>query len=430
MQLPASALAASKITLKSGAAAPSTIYALHSYPLKVAGTSVKWVSSNKNIATIGQATGKLKPVAPGQVKITAKSINTGKAVATKTFKVLLRATDVSVSPSELTLSVGETATLATTLTPSNSTDVVRFYSDDKDIATVGLSSGKVTGKKAGETTITVYAKATKATANSSKYNKIAKVKVTVTEAKPVPTPTPNLTGVFGGLRASVSTTAATILNEGESFSVDITPVDKAGNPMSMGDMTVNPRLVVGGNATLNTGSFNVNETLSGGGASIRVIPTSTGYRIDVTGGSERCVYIVVLSVPHPTEPRNGNIASVRVAFQMTGKPIPKPTHTLTALDGFGNVLFTQTNEEGAALRLSAPTLDGYTFTGWTFATAIGTDLGQLAIMPACDVTATAQWTPIVTPEPVYTLYMDSGYEGGTLRTELVLVVNTGHSGTT
>lgn len=56
MQLPASALAASKITLKSGAAAPSTIYALHSYPLKVAGTSVKWVSSNKNIATIGQAT--------------------------------------------------------------------------------------------------------------------------------------------------------------------------------------------------------------------------------------------------------------------------------------------------------------------------------------------------------------------------------------
>lgn len=297
MQLPASALAASKITLKSGAAAPSTIYALHSYPLKVAGTSVKWVSSNKNIATIGQATGKLKPVAPGQVKITAKSINSGKAVATKTFKVLLRATDVSVSPSELTLSVGETATLAATLTPGNSTDVVRFYSDDKDIATVGLSSGKVTGKKVGETTITVYAKATKATANSSKYNKVAKVKVTVTEAKPVPTPTPNLTGVFGGLRASVSTTAATILNEGESFSVDITPVDKAGNPMSMGDMTVNPRLVVGGNATLNTGSFNVNETLSGGGASIRVIPTSTGYRIDVTGGSERCVYIVVLSVP-------------------------------------------------------------------------------------------------------------------------------------
>ena len=43
-----------------------------------------------------------------------------------------------------------------------------------------------------------------ATANSSKYNKIAKVKVTVTEAKPVPTPTPNLTGVFGGAGARPS----------------------------------------------------------------------------------------------------------------------------------------------------------------------------------------------------------------------------------
>ena len=79
MQLPASALAASKIVLKSGAAAPSTIYALHSYPLKVAGTSVKWYSSNKAVATIGQTTGKLKPVAPGTVKITAKSKSSGKA---------------------------------------------------------------------------------------------------------------------------------------------------------------------------------------------------------------------------------------------------------------------------------------------------------------------------------------------------------------
>ena len=115
-----------------------------------------------------------------------------------------------------------------------------------------------------------------------------------------------------------------------SLPVDMTPVDKAGNPMSMGDMTVNPRLVVGGNATLNTGSFQMrdNETLSGGGASIRVIPTSTGYRIDVTGGSERCVYIVVLSVPHPTEPRNGDIASVRGGFPDELGQTPSPSRRI------------------------------------------------------------------------------------------------------
>ena len=65
--------AASKITLKSGAAAPSTMYAGHSYSLKVAGTAVKFYSSNKKVATIGLTTGKLKAIVPGTVKITAKS---------------------------------------------------------------------------------------------------------------------------------------------------------------------------------------------------------------------------------------------------------------------------------------------------------------------------------------------------------------------
>lgn len=73
---PVPALAASKITLKSGAAAPSTVYTGHSYSLKVAGTDVKFYSSNKAAATIGVTTGKLKPLKPGTVKVTAKSKKT------------------------------------------------------------------------------------------------------------------------------------------------------------------------------------------------------------------------------------------------------------------------------------------------------------------------------------------------------------------
>ena len=78
--LPETAAGASKITLKSGAAAPSTIYAGHSYTLDVKGANVKYYSSNKKIATIGLMTGKLKPTEPGSVKITAKSKKTGKVV--------------------------------------------------------------------------------------------------------------------------------------------------------------------------------------------------------------------------------------------------------------------------------------------------------------------------------------------------------------
>ena len=172
--------AASKITLKSGAAAPASVYAGHSYVLKVAGTTCKFYSSNKSVATIGLTTGKFKPVAPGTVKITAKSKKTGKTVATKSFKVLQRATAVASDPSELYLNaVGDTATLKAVKTPATSTDVVKFFSADKTIATVGMTSGKVTAKAEGTTTVSVYAMATKATSKSSKYNKVATVNVYV-----------------------------------------------------------------------------------------------------------------------------------------------------------------------------------------------------------------------------------------------------------
>jgi len=112
--------AATKITLKSGAAAPSTIYAGHVYNLKVAGQSVKFYSSNKKVATIGITTGTLKPVAPGTVKITAKNAKTGKAVASKTFTVLKRATSVEAD-SEVILEVGEAYNIQTPVTDSVST---------------------------------------------------------------------------------------------------------------------------------------------------------------------------------------------------------------------------------------------------------------------------------------------------------------------
>lgn len=177
--MPVVAKAASRITLKSDAQAPSTIYAGHSYMLKVSGVKVKFYSSNKEIATIGMITGKLMAIAPGTVTITAKNVKSGKAVAKKTFKVLQRAESVTAD-SEIYLSnVGDTATIKATKTPATSTDVVRFASSDKRIATVGATSGKVTAKEEGKTTIKVYSKATSRTANSSKNNKVATVDIYV-----------------------------------------------------------------------------------------------------------------------------------------------------------------------------------------------------------------------------------------------------------
>ena len=129
--LPAFASAASKITLRGGTDAPLKIFAGHSYALSVSGRNVKWYTSNKSVATIGVTTGRLCPSAPGTVTIRAKDRKTGETVATKTFKVLLRANRISVEPETLTLYLYDVITLNASLHPGNSTDVVKFISNEK-----------------------------------------------------------------------------------------------------------------------------------------------------------------------------------------------------------------------------------------------------------------------------------------------------------
>lgn len=169
--------ASSKITLKSGEAAPSIIYAGHSYSLKVPGANVKFYTTDKKVATIGLTTGKLKPTAPGAVTIKAKSKKTGKEVARKTFTVRQRCT--SVNASDIYLNPGDSAYVKAKLTPSTSTDEIRFYSNDKEIVTIGATSGKARAYQKGETTVSVIAKASKSTSNSNKANKATNINVYV-----------------------------------------------------------------------------------------------------------------------------------------------------------------------------------------------------------------------------------------------------------
>ena len=177
---PGTALAASEITLKSGAKAPSPIYTGHSYSLKLEGQYVKWKVSNKKVATIGLTTGKLKPTAPGKVTVTALSRKSGKKLATKSFTVLQRATKITVTPTEINLkAVGDTAVITATKTPATSTDIVRFSSSNSFIASVGKRSGEVIAKHEGTCKIKVIDKISKEYSDNSKYNKVTPVTVYV-----------------------------------------------------------------------------------------------------------------------------------------------------------------------------------------------------------------------------------------------------------
>ncbi len=282
--------AASKITLKSGAAAPASIYTGHSYTLKVAGTSVYFYTNNKSIATIGKTTGKMKVIAPGTVKITAKSRKTGKAVATKSFKVLQRATAITPNQTDLYLgAVGETAKLKASLTPATSTDVIKFYSANKSIATVGVTSGKVTAKGEGATTISVYALATRKTAKSNKYNKVATVNVFVgtSMAYAVQKTTTDIELTFNSNVASVKASDFTVTNNLTKQIIAVKSATVSTTDKKVVTLTTYNEMKDGATYTVTYGNTSVEFTATDGKvANIKIDPTV------VTVGKETKIYVV------------------------------------------------------------------------------------------------------------------------------------------
>lgn len=100
------------------------------------------------------ADGKVKGLKAGTTNITATA-----GTLTTTFKVTVTdeevpATSVSLNKTEISIEVDASETLTATVTPTDTTDVAVWSSADETIATVD-QTGKVTGVKEGETTITV-----------------------------------------------------------------------------------------------------------------------------------------------------------------------------------------------------------------------------------------------------------------------------------
>ena len=126
-------------------------------PENATNRQVGWESADTDIAMV-DSKGKVVGVAPGKVKITATSVDNPKATASCEVEVTSDAvavTGISVAPSGITVEVGKTGQLTSTLEPANATDQkVRWTSSDENIATVG-EAGLVTGVSKGTAEITV-----------------------------------------------------------------------------------------------------------------------------------------------------------------------------------------------------------------------------------------------------------------------------------
>lgn len=114
---------------------------------------VKWSTKDANIATV-DSSGKVIGVAVGMVEIKAKAQDgSGKSArAYITVKEAVEATGVTVENSQITLAKGKAAQSGIVAAPANTTSSIRYYSDNKKVASVDRH-GKIKTYKVGQATI-------------------------------------------------------------------------------------------------------------------------------------------------------------------------------------------------------------------------------------------------------------------------------------
>ncbi len=115
--------------------------------------TVTWSSSDNDVVTV-DANGKLKAVGVGYAVITAKTTQ-GSKTATCQINVVKPVKSIKLNKTSIRIEVGDKYTLKGTITPSDASNkTVSWKTADKNVATVS-SSGVVTAKKLGKTTVTV-----------------------------------------------------------------------------------------------------------------------------------------------------------------------------------------------------------------------------------------------------------------------------------
>lgn len=117
--------------------------------------TVKWTSSDTKTAIV-DSKGNITGLAEGDCTITAEAKDNSKKKASCYLRVIeaIPASNVLLSAKNMVLVRGQSEVISYTVVPSNTTDSIKFSSDNKAIATVN-SAGKVYARRTGVATITL-----------------------------------------------------------------------------------------------------------------------------------------------------------------------------------------------------------------------------------------------------------------------------------
>ncbi len=133
-------------------------------PAGATGKSLKWNSSNGNVATVS-SDGTVTAKSPGTANITCVTTDGSKKSATCTVTVKQGVTGITLNKTSATIGVGNSTQLTANVSPSNATNKsVKWNSSNTGVATVN-GNGQVTGVGVGTTTITCRSSDGNATAS-------------------------------------------------------------------------------------------------------------------------------------------------------------------------------------------------------------------------------------------------------------------------
>lgn len=122
-------------------------------PKKASVKSVSWSSSDNSIATVSSS-GRVQGLSEGlvRIRVSTKDGSNKSAVCLVTVREPVAATGVSVNNAELIVAKGRKIQSGIAVSPANSTDSIKYFSDNTYVATVN-KYGQITARRTGQATI-------------------------------------------------------------------------------------------------------------------------------------------------------------------------------------------------------------------------------------------------------------------------------------
>lgn len=294
------------------------------------GQTVTWSVSPESVATVG-TDGTVKGVKAGQATLTAKlNYNSNTYTSTCKIEVIKKeipVTNVAVSPSELSLVIGETKSLTPQVTPSNATNgtVTWTVESGSEYASVD-STGKVKGLSAGTAVVVATA--------GGKTGKCT-VKVTAPKASGISVSNSSVSLTRTANSISVSNQ---VLKPGQK--VALSPTVQYNAPSSTIQVTVTPANAGDTSVSVSSNSSAVKAEVQG--------KTNNVTTIKITGNGEAKSATLTISA------KGNSSASKQVTVNVTSDKIQYQSSntSVATVTGNGEVTASSTNFDSTNITVS------------------------------------------------------------------------------